>query len=348
MSAKWNKFTTFAVNSKPMDNQYIKTFPHIMKGKTIMYVHGFGSAASTNTVALLQTLLPSARVIAEDIPLHPEEGIKMLRDMAEREKPDLIIGTSMGGMYTEMLRGYDRILVNPAFRMGDTMSEHGLTGKQVFHNPRKDGIQEFIVTKAMVKEYREMTSHCFQDITDDDRKHVYGLFGDEDPVVHTFDLFHENYPNAIRFHGEHRLTERVILRYLIPLIRQIDDAQEHRERPVVFIGIDAMRTDRGDVASCLNKAYDLLLQHYDIHIVAPSLTNKPDHCAETMRWIEDTLSAPAWNKVIFCNTPNLLLGDYYIDRPGHDDFMGTSIELGSDDFKTWEEIIVFFERIGGQ
>ena len=37
------------------------------------------------------------------------------------EKPDLIIGTSMGGMYTELLKGFDRILVNPAFEMGDTM-----------------------------------------------------------------------------------------------------------------------------------------------------------------------------------------------------------------------------------
>ena len=46
----------------------------------------------------------------------------MLRKMADNEQPNLIIGTSMGGMYTEMLHGFDRILVNPAFAMGDTMS----------------------------------------------------------------------------------------------------------------------------------------------------------------------------------------------------------------------------------
>ena len=54
----------------------------------------------------------------------------MLQKMAETEKPDLIIGTSMGGMYTELLKGFDRILVNPAFKMGDTMSS--MTGKQEF------------------------------------------------------------------------------------------------------------------------------------------------------------------------------------------------------------------------
>ena len=28
--------------------------------------------------------------------------------------------------------------------------------------------------------------------------------------------------------------------------------------------------------------------------------------------------------------------------------MGATIEFGSDDFKTWEEILVYFERLGGQ
>ena len=31
-----------------------------------------------------------------------------------------------------------------------------------------------------------------------------------------------------------------------------------------------------------------------------------------------------------------------------DNFMGTGIQLGSDKFKTWDEIITYFERLGGQ
>ena len=114
------------------DNRFIRQFPELMRDKTIVYVHGFGSSAQTGTVARLKQVLPSARVVAEDIPLHPEEGLKMLRALVEREHPQLILGTSMGGMYAEMLYGFDRILVNPAFRMADTMREHGLTGAQRF------------------------------------------------------------------------------------------------------------------------------------------------------------------------------------------------------------------------
>lgn len=331
-----------------MDNQYTKSFPELMNGKTVMYVHGFSSAASTNTVKLLQSLMPSANVVADDLPLHPAEAMDMLRRMCEQEKPDLIIGTSMGGMYTEMLRGYDRILVNPAFKMADTMGEHGMIGKQTYHNPRKDGVQEFIVTKAMVKEYREMTEKCFQNITDDDRRRVWGLFGDEDPLVHTFDLFSTHYPNAIHFHGEHRLTEKIIHHYLIPLIRSIDDQQNGRQRGVMYISIDSMRDNYGNPRPSLNKAYEMLLPFYDICITATAPTNKPDSMAETQKWVEKTLSAPAWNKVIFTNRPELLLGDYMIDTQPNEMFMGTNIELGSDEFKTWEEIIIYFERIGGQ
>ena len=134
-------------------NNFIKQYPDLMVGKKIMYVHGFASSARSGTVTRLRDMLPSATVVAEDIPVHPAEGFDMLQRMAETEHPDLIIGTSMGGMYTEMLYGFDRILINPAFKIADTMGAHGMTGKQVFQNPRKDGIQEFLVTKSMVKEY---------------------------------------------------------------------------------------------------------------------------------------------------------------------------------------------------
>lgn len=211
-----------------MENLYIKQYPDLMKGKKIMYIHGFGSSAQSGTITLLKQLLPSAEIVAEDIPLHPAEAMNMLKAMCAKEQPNLIIGTSMGGMYTEQLYGYDRILVNPAFQMGETMTKHGMIGKQTFQNHRADGIQEFIVTKTLIKEYAEMTSHCFSNATDDECLHVVGMFGDADPVVHTFDIFREHYPTAIRFHGEHRLTDKIALHYLIPIIRRIDDRQEQR------------------------------------------------------------------------------------------------------------------------
>ena len=124
-----------------MQNPYIKQYPDLMDGKKIMYIHGFMSSAQSGTVSILQTLLPNATVVADDIPLDPVEAVTMLQEMARRENPDLIIGTSMGGMYAEMLHGYDRILVNPALEMGQTMQKSNMMGKQVFQNPRRDGVR---------------------------------------------------------------------------------------------------------------------------------------------------------------------------------------------------------------
>ena len=247
-----------------------KSFPDLMAGKKVLYVHGFLSAGSTHTATVLRQFMPQATVLAPDLPVHPEEAMQLLRDLVASEKPDLIIGTSMGGMYTEMLYGVDRICVNPAFEMGSTMTEHNMMGKQVFQNPRQDGVQELIVTKALVKEYREMTSHCFEQVDAEEQQRVFGLFGDADPVVHTFDLFHQHYPNAVRFHGEHRLLEKVIYHYLIPVVRWIDDRQEQRERPTVFIHWNTLMDDYGKPKSSLHKAYEFLIEHYNVYIVAPS------------------------------------------------------------------------------
>ena len=343
------------VRQATMENQFVKQYPELMRGKKLMYVHGFGSSAQSGTVQMLRTLMPNAMVVARDIPLHPEEGLQMLKAMAAEEQPDIIIGTSMGGMYTEMLTGFDRILVNPAFEMGDTMSK--FTGKQVFQNPREDGVQEFIVTKGLIKEYQEMTTHNFEHAADsDERTRVIALFGDNDPVVHTYDLFHEHYPTAICFHGEHRLTDKVAMHYLIPVIRYIDDRQEGRERPVVYVDIETLRDSYGNATASMHKAYEMLIEHYNVYIVAPSPSDNAQQMVDDTRWVEQFLSAPAWGRIVFTNQRQMLYGDYLITPAAQPkptlqelpEFMGTQIEWGSDEFKTWEEIIVFFDRLGGQ
>lgn len=335
-----------------MENPYIIQFPEIMKGKKILYVHGFNSAGSSGTVVKIREMLPGAEVTAPDLPLHPDEAMTLLRDICDREHPDLIIGTSMGGMYAEMLYGYDRILVNPAFRMGETMIKHGMLGKNTFCNPRQDGVQEFIVTKALVEEYRQITEQCFSAVTDEEsRERVFGLFGDNDPTVNTHDIFARHYRNDISFHGEHRMNDKILLHSVLPVIQWIDDRQEQRERPIIYISIDAMRAADGSQLSSAMKAFRILFEHYSLFIVADSPTNDPAYFNDVLAWTQDIVNVPAWNRLIFTNRKDLLYGDYLIDPSadnGAPDFTGTHIVLGSETFKTWEEIIEFFGRLGGQ
>ena len=314
----------------------------LFQNKKILYVHGFGSSGQSGTVTRIREVLPQATVIAPDLPIHPEEAMALLHKVCEQEHPDLIIGTSMGGMYAEMLYGYDRILVNPALQMGDTMKEHGMTGAQHFSNPRQDGVQDFMVTKALVKEYKEMTEQCFSGMTADEQKRVWGLFGDEDTTVNTFDLFHEHYPTAIRFHGEHRMNDVSFMHSVVPVIRWIDDRQEGRERPMVYIDVRALCDQRGMPRSSAQKTMRQLLEHYQLFFVAAAPADA-QYYAQTVEWLYEYINVPAWGHTIFTNQKQLLYGDFLVDVDKTDG-MATLIQFGSDTFKTWDDIALYFSR----
>ena len=323
-------------------NPYVKQFPDLMAGKTLLYCHGFGSSGQSGTVTRLRTVMPQAKVIAPDLPVDPHEAIALLHSICEQEKPDLIIGTSMGGMYAEQLRGFDRICVNPALEIADTMKAHGMTGTQQFQNPRQDGIQEFYVDKALVKAYREVSEQRFEGLTDDDRLRVWGLFGDKDDLVDTFDMFSKHYPQATHFHGEHRMDDQSYMHSVMPVIRWIDDQQAHRQRPIIYIGIEAMTNSQGMPASSLQKAVRQLIEHYQVYFVAD--TPLP----ETAVWLEEYINVPAWRHTIYTYRRDLLYGDYLISRRKEGDTMATLIEYGSDTFKTWDDVIDYFSHLGGQ
>lgn len=328
-----------------MDNQYVKQFPELMENKTVLYVHGFGSSGQSGTVQRLRMVMPHAKVIAPDLPVHPTEAQALLKEICEKEKPDLILGTSMGGMYTEQLYGFDRICMNPALCIADTMQAHGMTGTQTFQNPRQDGVQQFYVDKAMVKEYRQVSEQRFLGINDEERSRVYGLFGDRDDLVDTFDMFREHYPLATHFHGEHRMDDRSFMHAVVPVIRWIDDQQEKRQRPIIYIGVETLKDAYDKPASSSQKAVRLLIEHYQVFFVAEDEDPTESRWGQ---WLEEYINVPAWRHTIYTPRRDLLYGDYLISSKKEGDTMATLLEFGSDTFKTWEDIIEYFSRLGGQ
>jgi len=194
--------------------------------------------------------------------------------------------------------------------------------------------QNFVLLEAMSAEEKA-----------EEQRRVWGLFGDADPVVHTFDLYRSHYPQAAHFHGEHRMDDRSFMNGVVPVIRWIDDRQERRERQIVYIDASTLRDSYDKPKSSLVKAFQMLIETYQVYIVMPAPTN--DHAAldADAQWIERYLSTPAHDHVVYTNRKDLLYGDYFIDAAPDDNFMGTALEYGSDEFKTWEEVMVFFERL---
>jgi predicted esterase YcpF (UPF0227 family) len=190
----------------------------------LIYFHGFGSSGASGTVETLRRCLPEDEIIAPDIPVDPIEALPYLKELCEKEQPDIIVGTSMGGMYAQQMRGFVRICINPAFNMS-TQSKVLKTGTYKFFNGRKDNQKEFKITKEIILHHNQMERQQFKGITDFDLENCYGLFGINDPVVNTYDTFRKYYPHAIRFEGEHRLNDKVIHKVLLPLIKELTNKE---------------------------------------------------------------------------------------------------------------------------
>lgn len=189
--------------------------------KKLMYLHGSASAGFSRTsMGILKYLPQDWQLLAPDCPVDAEECLKMLKDLCEREKPDLIIGSSQGGYYAQMLRGYKRICVNPALDMSN--DEDVKVGNYQFVVNREDGVQRYVITPEMQEGYRRLEAHQFEGITDFDREYCYGLFGDHDTDYgHCKPLFAEHYKHIHSFPGGHKMEYNEIEKYLMPLVKEL-------------------------------------------------------------------------------------------------------------------------------
>ena len=191
------------------------------RNNKLLYVHGFASSGSSGTVMTLRRHLSSWRVIAPDLPVDPFEALELLRGIVEQEKPDVVVGTSMGGMYAQQLWGIPRIIVNPSFEMSRSLL-FGKMGRNKYMSKRQDGVTEFRIDKAVVERFKQMEKTQFDGVNDHEKALVTALFGDKDPVVNFYPLVSELYgkERCIHFNGEHRLNDEIVKKVLIPIINE--------------------------------------------------------------------------------------------------------------------------------
>ena len=185
----------------------------------VVYVHGLSSSGASSTADSLRKLLPEYEVLSPDLPVQPQEALTMLKDLCELRNPELIIGTSMGGMFAQQLRGYKKILVNPAFHVSEFMRTQ--LGVHDFLNPRKNGETKYEITLDLCDSYKAVEADQFADITAYDITNTYALFGSRDTLVHGFEEYIAYYRNAMWFEGEHLLNFEIIKNIVVPLAKII-------------------------------------------------------------------------------------------------------------------------------
>ncbi len=191
----------------------------------VVYLHGMGSSGQSATARRLDRSLPGGyEVVAPDIPVQPELAMTALKRLADSLHPeDVIVGTSMGGMYAQMFRGWRRLLINPSFHTSEYLKDK--VGQRLpFHTPRKDGAADFEVSSKLIKKFETLEKKQFDpkfgifNGRKDSPELVTAFFGTRDNVVNCKDEYLQHYTHYHNFDGEHRLDPDTIINLVVPEI----------------------------------------------------------------------------------------------------------------------------------
>ena len=190
----------------------------------ILFLHGFyASGQCVPAVALREAFDGRTVVLTPDLPLHPKEALAFIRDLCDREKPDVIVGNSCGSFYAQMIApviGVPALLGNPHFKMTEFLKPR--IGAQRYKSPRANGNQDFIIDDALINEFAELESQQFQYYTPESKERIWGLFGEQDTLAHFEPLFLEHYTHSYHFTGAHTPTEQEVKTWYVPLIEKLN------------------------------------------------------------------------------------------------------------------------------
>ena len=187
--------------------------------KKILFLHGFfASGQCVPALTLREAFAGRAEVLTPDLPMHPKAALDFIRDLIDREKPDLLLGNSCGAFYAQMqapIVGIPALLGNPHFQMTDFLKER--VGEHEYKSPRKDGNQKFLIDKSLIEEFAELEAIQFRYCNPYYKDRIWGLFGEQDTLAHFEPLFLEHYNRTFHFPGNHTPTAEEVRTWYVPL-----------------------------------------------------------------------------------------------------------------------------------
>ena len=183
----------------------------------VLFIHGLASSGAYKMASSLRILLKPCEVISPDVPVDPDEALGMLMDICGREKPDLIVGLSLGGFWAQKLRGYRKILVNPDLHPSRLLRSK--IGTMEYLSPRANGDLSFEITPEICDRYEALEADEFEGLDAAEVALTRGMFADSDELVHCGPEFESHYPGmSVTYPGTHLPNYPQIKQYLVPLV----------------------------------------------------------------------------------------------------------------------------------
>ena len=197
----------------------------------ILYIHGLGSSKFSETPKRLREALPEAEVLSPEIPIDPIEAVWFLEDNFLNDTSiDLVVGSSLGGFYSLLLKHHRKLLANPAL-FADEDIEKGIgLGEQGFLSPRENGAKTYVIDEAFIRSLAKIRDKIFNSdpsrpgMPDQEQiENTWAIFAKSDELLaHHDDFCHLFRPDhAFRMKGEHRVSEDNMRKDIVPLIKRI-------------------------------------------------------------------------------------------------------------------------------
>ena len=229
--------------------------------RKILFIHGLASSGAYKTADTLRILLKPCEVIAPDVPIDPADALSLLQGLVSRERPDLVVGLSLGGFWALQLHDVPRIVINPDLHPSALLRSR--LGVMRYLSPRRDGAESFVIDEDLCRRYAALeaageapsgakpaeqpsgVAHAWLGQPDHDSAslqsradartevpsgarvpadaaRVRGLFAENDELVDCRDEFEARFPGcAVRYPGGHLPTYPQIKQHLVPLALEL-------------------------------------------------------------------------------------------------------------------------------
>lgn len=156
--------------------------------KTILYIHGMGGGGDSRIPNYLKTVLDPKefRVIIRTYDFDPPVGRAQIEEWVKAEKPDLIIGESLGSIQALRIKGIPHLFVSPSlgapqkFAKVAPLARFAL-GRWYLHHryPVKEGDRQPLkFTYPVLSRYKEHWEAALASIGPDES--YYAFFGTQD------------------------------------------------------------------------------------------------------------------------------------------------------------------------
>ena len=140
---------------KENPNMVVMGDPYMDRPPVAIYVHGLASGANATTFDKLAKRFPQfiwmSTAFGEDL----AENVKQLNEMIRSDYPQLIVGTSMGGLAVLYAEAPEvvKVVCNPALSIADSVRHTIGLGKHPYFCERMNGVTEFELTEEMCQGY---------------------------------------------------------------------------------------------------------------------------------------------------------------------------------------------------